>query len=257
MVANSFIPPPIVTTSNVSMRFGRIEALRDISFEVSAGSIFGLVGSDGAGKSTLLRLVATMIKPSQGEIYVNGFNVVSERRKVKSVIGYMPQRFGLYQDLTVDENMEFFMDIFNIPRKERKKRKEKYLGFSNLLPFSDRFAGNLSGGMKQKLGLACVLVHEPKVLILDEPTNGVDPVSRQEFWEILMSMKKEGMTILVSTAYLDEGEICDELVLMHQSIILETAKPKIMRGNFATLEEAIIEKIKEVDKEIAHDTFQL
>jgi len=125
------------------------------------------------------------------------------------------------------------------------------------LPFSDRFAGNLSGGMKQKLGLACVLVHEPKVLILDEPTNGVDPVSRQEFWEILMSMKKEGMTILVSTAYLDEGEICDELVLMHQSIILETAKPKIMRGNFATLEEAIIEKIKEVDKEIAHDTFQL
>jgi len=239
------------------MRFGRIEALRDISFEVSAGSIFGLVGSDGAGKSTLLRLVATMIKPSQGEIYVDGLNVVSERRKVKSVIGYMPQRFGLYQDLTVDENMEFFMDIFNIPRKERKKRKEKYLGFSNLLPFSDRFAGNLSGGMKQKLGLACVLVHEPKVLILDEPTNGVDPVSRQEFWEILMSMKKEGMTILVSTAYLDEGEICDELVLMHQSIILETAKPKIMRGNFATLEEAIIEKIKEVDKEIAHDTFQL
>ena len=257
MVANFFIPPPIVTTSNVSMRFGRIEALRDISFEVSAGSIFGLVGSDGAGKSTLLRLVATMIKPSQGEIYVDGLNVVSERRKVKSVIGYMPQRFGLYQDLTVDENMEFFMDIFNIPRKERKKRKEKYLGFSNLLPFSDRFAGNLSGGMKQKLGLACVLVHEPKVLILDEPTNGVDPVSRQEFWEILMSMKKEGMTILVSTAYLDEGEICDELVLMHQSIILETAKPKIMRGNFATLEEAIIEKIKEVDKEIAHDTFQL
>jgi ABC-2 type transport system ATP-binding protein len=149
------------------------------------------------------------------------------------------------------------MDIFNIPRFERKIRKEKYLGFSNLLPFMDRFAGNLSGGMKQKLGLACVLVHEPKVLILDEPTNGVDPVSRREFWEILESMKKEGMTILVSTAYLDEGDICDELTLMHQSIILETAKPKIMRGKFETLEEAIIEKIKEVDQGIAHDTFQL
>lgn len=257
MAAKPSASPPIVAVNNVSMRFNQIEALKDISFQVAAGSIFGLVGSDGAGKSTLLRLVATMIKPSQGEIYVDGVNAVTERRKVKNVIGYMPQRFGLYQDLTVEENMEFFMDIFNIPRSERKIRKEKYLGFSNLLPFVDRFAGNLSGGMKQKLGLACVLVHEPKVLILDEPTNGVDPVSRREFWEILLSMKKEGMTILVSTAYLDEGEICDELALMHQSIILETAKPQAMRGKFATLEEAMIEKIKEVDKEIAHDTFQL
>jgi len=238
------------------MRFGRIEALRDISFEVSAGSIFGLVGSDGAGKSTLLRLVATMIKPSQGEIYVDGLNVVSERRKVKSVIGYMPQRFGLYQDLTVEENIEFFMDIFNIPRAQRKKRKEKYLGFSNLLPFVERSAGDLSGGMKQKLGLACVLVHEPKVLILDEPTNGVDPVSRREFWEILMSMKKEGMTILVSTAYLDEGEICDKLALMHRAVILDTATPTDMRKDFDNLEEAMIERIKEEDKDIEHDTFQ-
>jgi len=257
MSAKPSASPPIVAANNVSMRFNQVEALRGVSFQVAAGSIFGLVGSDGAGKSTLLRLIATMIKPSQGEIYVDGFNVVAQRRKVKKVIGYMPQRFGLYQDLSVEENMEFFMDIFNIPRAERKKRKEKYLGFSNLLPFADRFAGDLSGGMKQKLGLACVLAHEPKVLILDEPTNGVDPVSRREFWEILMSMKNEGMTILVSTAYLDEGEICDELALMHQSIILETAKPKIMRGKFATLEEAIIEKIKEVDKEIAHDTFRL
>jgi len=257
MAAKLSASPPIVAVNNASMRFNQVEALKNISFQVPAGSIFGLVGSDGAGKSTLLRLVATMIKPSQGEIYVDGFNTVAERRKVKKVIGYMPQRFGLYQDLTVEENMEFFMDIFNIPRSERKKRKEKYLGFSNLLPFTDRLAGNLSGGMKQKLGLACVLAHEPKVLILDEPTNGVDPVSRREFWEILESMKKEGMTILVSTAYLDEGEICDHLALMHQSIILETAKPQTMRGKSASLEEAIIEKIKEVDKEIAHDTFQL
>jgi ABC-2 type transport system ATP-binding protein len=197
MVAKPSASPPIVSVNNVSMRFKQVEALKNISFQVAAGGIFGLVGSDGAGKSTLLRLVATMIKPSQGEIYVDGFNADTERRKVKNVIGYMPQRFGLYQDLTVEENMEFFMDIFNIPRSERKIRKEKYLGFSNLLPFVDRFAGNLSGGMKQKLGLACVLAHEPKVLILDEPTNGVDPVSRREFWEILENMKKEGMTILV------------------------------------------------------------
>ena len=142
----------------------------------------------------------------------------------------MPQRFGLYQDLTVDENMLFFMDVFNVPRKERAMRREKYLGFSNLLPFVDRQAGNLSGGMKQKLGLACVLVHEPKVLILDEPTNGVDPVSRQEFWEILAQMRAGGMTIMVSTAYLDEGEKCDRLALMHRSHVLDIATPSEIRG---------------------------
>jgi ABC-2 type transport system ATP-binding protein len=167
----------------------------------------------------------------------------------------MPQKFGLYQDLTVDENMNFFMDVFGIPRAERKIRREKYLGFSNLLPFVNRLAGNLSGGMKQKLGLACVLVHEPQLLILDEPTNGVDPVSRHEFWEILGSMKKEGMTIIVSTAYLDEGERCDSLGLMHSSILMDTATPASIRGSFKTLEEAIIERIKEVDGDLAHDTF--
>jgi ABC-2 type transport system ATP-binding protein len=143
-----------------------------------------------------------------------------------------------------------------VPRAERKKRKDKYLGFSNLLPFLDRLAGNLSGGMKQKLGLACVLAHEPKVLILDEPTNGVDPVSRREFWEILGNMKQEGMTILVSTAYLDEGEKCDQVALMHRSIILESTTPEAMRDNFSNLEEAIIARIKEVDGELARDTFQ-
>jgi len=247
---------PMVEVKNVTLRFNLVEAVKDVSFFVDRGNIFGLVGSDGAGKSTLLRLIATMIKPTQGEIIVGGLNVVAQRRKIKNLIGYMPQRFGLYQDLTVDENINFFMDVFNIPRKERKKRKDKYLGFSNLLPFVDRQAGQLSGGMKQKLGLACVLVHEPQLLILDEPTNGVDPVSRHEFWEILGNMKKEGMTILVSTAYLDEGERCDTLGLMHSSILLDTASPAIIRGSFKTLEEAIIERIKEVDGELAHDTFQ-
>ena len=248
---------PMVEVKNVTMHFNNVEAVKDISLNIASGDVLGLVGSDGAGKSTLLRLIATMIKPSQGEIYINGLDVVSEKQKIKNIIGYMPQRFGLYQDLTVEENMQFFMDIFDVPRKERKTRRDKYLGFSNLLPFTDRLAGNLSGGMKQKLGLACVLVHEPQLLILDEPTNGVDPVSRHEFWEILDNMQKEGMTIIVSTAYLDEGEHCDSLGLMHSSILMDTATPASIRGSFKTLEEAIIERIKEVDGDLAHDTFQL
>lgn len=246
---------PMVEVKNVTMHFDNVEAVKDISLNIAGGDVLGLVGSDGAGKSTLLRLIATMIKPAQGEIYINGLNVVSEKQKIKNIIGYMPQRFGLYQDLTVEENMQFFMDIFDVPSKERKTRRDKYLGFSNLLPFTDRLAGNLSGGMKQKLGLACVLVHEPQLLILDEPTNGVDPVSRHEFWEILNNMQKEGMTIIVSTAYLDEGEKCNNVGLMHKSMLLDMAAPVVIRGSFKTLEEAIIERIKEADGELANDTF--
>jgi ABC-2 type transport system ATP-binding protein len=230
--------------------------VRDVTLSVDEGTIFGLVGSDGAGKSTLLRMVATMIPPVSGNILISTLDVVRDKQRIKPLIGYMPQRFGLYQDLTVDENMVFFMDVFNVPRKERARRREKYLGFSNLLPFVDRQAGNLSGGMKQKLGLACVLVHEPKVLILDEPTNGVDPVSRQEFWEILAQMRADGMTIMVSTAYLDEGEKCDRLALMHRSHILDIATPQEIRGRFASLEEAMISRIAEVDKEIVRDSFK-
>jgi len=256
MVAFPENSQPMVEVKNVTMHFNNIEAVKDISLNIASGDVLGLVGSDGAGKSTLLRLIATMIKPVQGEIYINGLNVVSEKQKIKNIIGYMPQRFGLYQDLTVEENMQFFMDIFDVPRKERKTRRDKYLGFSNLLPFTDRLAGNLSGGMKQKLGLACVLVHEPQLLILDEPTNGVDPVSRHEFWEILDNMQKEGMTIIVSTAYLDEGEKCNNVGLMHKSILLDMATPVVIRGSFKTLEEAIIERIKEADGELANDTFR-
>lgn len=248
---------PMVQVKNVTMRFNLTEAVKDISLTVERGSISGLVGSDGAGKSTLLRMIATMIRPTQGQILVNGLDVIARKQEIKNLIGYMPQRFGLYQDLTVDENMQFFMDVFDIPRNERKDRREKYLGFSNLLPFTDRLAGNLSGGMKQKLGLACVLVHEPQLLILDEPTNGVDPVSRHEFWDILGNMRQEGMTILVSTAYLDEGEKCDRLALMHNAVILHSATPAEMRGQYADLEQSIVARITEVDQEVAHDTFRL
>ena len=247
---------PFVQVNKVSMNFGLVEAVRQVSFDVTQGTIFGLVGSDGAGKSTLLRIIATMIKPASGTILIDGLDAVSEKKQVKKRIGYMPQRFGLYQDLTVNENIDFFMDIYGIRGDERKKRKERYLGFSNLLPFLDRQAGNLSGGMKQKLGLACVLVHEPQMLILDEPTNGVDPVSRMEFWEILSQMRQNGMTILVSTAYLDEGEKCNSVGLMHRSQLLVKAPPAEIRSNFASLEEAIIARIQEIDKELVDDTFK-
>lgn len=246
-----------IDIDNVSMRFGNHEAVREVTMSVQRGSIFGLVGSDGAGKSTLLRMVATMIRPVSGNITLGGFDAVRDKNRVKPLIGYMPQRFGLYPDLTVDENMDFFMRIFGIPRRKRKERKERYLGFSNLLPFLDRQAGNLSGGMKQKLGLACVLVHEPQALILDEPTNGVDPVSRREFWDILDQMRAGGMTILVSTAYLDEGEGCDRLGLMHRAQLLAAETPDTLRGVHPDLEEAIIARIRSADRELAHDMFKL
>ena len=249
--------PPYLSVEGVSYRFGDVEAVRDVTLAVAEGTIFGLVGSDGAGKSTLLRMAATMLRPAAGRIRVGGLDVAAEKARIKTRIGYMPQRFGLYQDLTVEENIDFFLDIFGIAGAERKARKALYLGFSNLLPFTDRQAGNLSGGMKQKLGLACVLVHEPKLLILDEPTNGVDPVSRQEFWEILGKMRERGMTILVSTAYLDEGERCDRLGLMHRAALLDTAAPAEIRARFTNLEEAIVNRIQEADTELANDTFKL
>lgn len=242
--------------SRISLSFRQVQALREVSFTVPRGTIFGLVGSDGAGKSSVLRLVAGMLRPSAGKIYIGTLDSVGGRRKIKHLIGYMPQRFGLYQDLTVGENMDFFMDIFGIAGAERKRRKEKYLGFSNLLPFMDRQAGNLSGGMKQKLGLACVLVHEPQLLILDEPTNGVDPVSRREFWDMLVQMKDEGMTILVSTAYLDEAKKCDRLALMHAGTLLEQGEPERMQGEYPSLEAAVVARIRQADKGLADDSFQ-
>ena len=247
---------PFIQVDKVSKSFGQIEAVNEASFQVTEGTIFGLVGSDGAGKSTLLRMVATMIRPTSGRILIDGLDVVSQRQRIKYLIGYMPQGFGLYQDLTVGENLDFFMDIFGIFGAERKKRGERYLGFSNLLPFIDRLAGDLSGGMKQKLGLACVLVHQPKALILDEPTNGVDPVSRQEFWDLLTEMRRGGMTILISTAYLDEGERCDQLALMHRSRIFETATPDAIQSSFPSLEEAMIYRIRQVDEGLIHDRFR-
>jgi len=246
---------PFIKVHDVSKNFGSLNAVSAVTFEIKAGTINGLVGSDGAGKTTLLRMIATMVRPTSGNILVDGQDVVTQKSRVKEVIGYMPQRFGLYQDLTVAENLDFFMDIYGITGAERSRRREDYLGFSNLMPFVDRKAGDLSGGMKQKLGLACVLVHQPKALILDEPTNGVDPVSRQEFWDILAEMKRNGMTILVSTAYLDEGEKCDQLILMHNARILAMATPREIQAGFSDLEEAMIHRIQATDNAMTEDGF--
>jgi ABC-2 type transport system ATP-binding protein len=246
---------PIIRIEDVSMSYGPVNAVSNVNLKVERGSIFGLVGSDGAGKSTLLRMVAGMIRPSSGRILIDGLDAVHERARIKSLIGYMPQRFGLYKDLTVLENLYFFMDIFRVFGEERKRRMERYLGFSNLLPFTERLAGDLSGGMKQKLGLACVLSHEPELLILDEPTNGVDPVSRSEFWDILFAMKRDGMTILISTAYLDEGEKCDWLALMHKSRVIMSSDPLTIRAGFSSLEEAVINGINDADTGLMHDRF--
>jgi len=247
---------PIIVIENLSVRFGPIVAISGVSFQVKKGQIFGLIGSDGAGKSSLLRVAATLIKPFSGRITIDGLDVEHQKSEVKAKIGYLPQRFGLYPDLTVEENFDFFMDIFGVRGKERVERKKRYLGFCNLLPFLNRPAGKLSGGMKQKFGLACVLVHEPEVLILDEPTNGVDPRSRQEFWEMLFAMRKMEKTILIATSYLDEGEKCDHLALMHRGKILILAAPQIIQAQFSDLEEAMIHKIQESDRGLLDEKFQ-
>jgi ABC-2 type transport system ATP-binding protein len=250
------IEPPYIDARNLCMRFDAVTAVEDVSFTVNKGLILGIVGSDGAGKSTLLRMIAGMLNPVSGTLTIDGKPAMKNRQAFKSLIGYMPQRFGLYEDLTVEENIDFFLDIFGIFGEERNTRKNRFLGFSNLLPFTDRPAGMLSGGMKQKLGLACVLVHQPKILILDEPTNGVDPVSRAEFWDILFHMKSQGMTLLVSTAYLDEAEKCDTLAFMHRSRLLALGTPGEIQKDFPNLEEALINGILQADGESGHDGFK-
>ena len=198
------------------------------------GEIFGLVGPDGAGKTTTMRLLTSIMDPTSGDAWVAGHHVVREPEAVKEEIGYMSQRFGLYPDLTVMENLEFYADIYGVPKKGREQKIERLLSFSNLTPFKKRHAGRLSGGMKQKLGLACALVHTPKVLFLDEPTNGVDPVSRRDFWRILYQLLREKVTIFVSTAYLDEAERCGRVGLIHRGKLLAVGTPgevkKLMQG---------------------------
>ncbi len=218
-----------INTSNLTKAFDSTVAVRSLNLEVPTGELFGLVGPDGAGKTTTIRLLTAIMDPTSGEAWVAGHPVGTEGERIKEKIGYMSQRFGLYEDLTVMENIIFYADLYEVAARERSVRIERLLGFSNLAPFKERLAGNLSGGMKQKLGLACALIHTPEVLFLDEPTNGVDPVSRRDFWKILYDLLKEGITIFVSTAYLDEAERCSRIALMHEGAVLMLDNPGAIR----------------------------
>ncbi len=235
-------PSEAISTSALQKRFGEVTAVEELTLAVQAGELFGLVGSDGAGKTTTLRMLAGIMDPSGGEAIVLGRNMAQRAEEVRGEIGYMSQRFGLYPDLTVLENLRFYADIHMIPGREQGSRIDELLGFSNLTPFKDRLAGKLSGGMKQKLGLACALVHRPRVLFLDEPTNGVDPVSRRDFWRILHGLLGQGVAILVATAYLDEAERCHRVGLMHRGRLLACDTPKglkkLMKGGVLELTAA-------------------
>ncbi len=215
----------VIKTSNLRKVFGDTVAVKGLNLEVRRGELFGLVGPDGAGKTTIMRLLTAIMKPTSGDASVAGASVLKDGERIKERIGYMSQRFGLYEDLTVMENIGFYADLYGVPLAERPERTERLLGFSNLTPFKERLAGNLSGGMKQKLGLACALIHTPEILFLDEPTSGVDPVSRRDFWRILYDLLKERITVFISTAYLDEAERCTRIALIDKGDILVTDEP--------------------------------
>jgi ABC-2 type transport system ATP-binding protein len=201
-----------------------------LTFEVASGELFGIVGPDGAGKTTTLRMLAGVLPPTEGDAEIAGTSVADDPEGVKHGIAYMAQRFGLYEDLTVQENLDFYADLFRVPRAERPARLERLYAFSRLGEFRTRLAGDLSGGMKQKLGLSCALVHQPRVLLLDEPTFGVDPISRRDLWLILHQMVAEGVTVVVSTSYLDEAERCDRVALLHDGRLLALDRPATLQA---------------------------
>jgi ABC-2 type transport system ATP-binding protein len=211
--------------------FPGVRAVEALSFDVRAGEIFGLVGPDGAGKTTALRMLAGIMPPDSGNAAVAGFDVVRDPEGAKHALSYMPQRFGLYEDLTVDENIRFYADLFGVRKAEREERSTQLLQAAGMSEFRKRLAGKLSGGMKQKLGLVCALIHRPKVILLDEPTTGVDPVSRRDFWRILYGLAAEGVAILTSTAYLDEAERCHRVALLNRGKLLFCDTPANLKIN--------------------------
>lgn len=208
--------PPAVEAVGLTRRFGSLTAVDNLELTISRGEIFGLVGPDGAGKTTVMRLLCGLMAPDSGNVTVAGLDVAASPEKVRDRIGYMPQRFGLYQDLTVAENLDFYADLFGVEGTVRDRLSGRLLEMTRMAPFRSRQAGRLSGGMKQKLGLMCALLHQPEVLFLDEPTNGVDPISRRDFWVILYELVKDGLTVVLSTAYLDEAERCNRVGLLHR-----------------------------------------
>ncbi|HEX7077536.1 MAG TPA: ABC transporter ATP-binding protein [Candidatus Eisenbacteria bacterium] len=216
--------PEAVRVEALSRSFGALRAVDGLTFSAGKGELFGLVGPDGAGKTTTLRMLAGVLRPTSGDAILRGVSVARDPEGVKRHIAYMSQRFGLYTDLTVMENLQFYADLYEVPRRERAARLTRLFEFSSLGPFRDRLAGQLSGGMKQKLGLSCALVHQPEILLLDEPTFGVDPISRRDLWLIVHEMVAQGVTVIVSTSYMDEAERFDRLALLHRgrAVALDT-----------------------------------
>ena len=220
----------IVNCQLINKSYGNVKALQDISFEVDRGEIFGIIGPDGAGKTTLFRILTTLITADSGTATVNGLDVIKDYKKIRTCVGYMPGRFSLYQDMTVEENLTFFASVFGTTIKENYALVEDI--YKQIEPFKNRRAGKLSGGMKQKLALSCALIHKPAVLFLDEPTTGVDPVSRKEFWEMLKRLKAQGITILVSTPYMDEATLCDRIALIRDGQFLKIDTPRNIVSQF-------------------------
>lgn len=239
---------PIIRTRELTRRFDGLTAVDRLSLEIAPGEIFGLVGPDGAGKTTTLRLLTGLVEPTSGEAFVAGCDVVRDPQCVKDQIGYMAQRFGLYGDLTVEENMSFYADLFGIVGRDREELSARLLAMTRMEPFRGRQAGRLSGGMKQKLALMCTLLHRPRILFLDEPTNGVDPVSRRDFWTILYQLLKDGITIFMTTAYLDEAERCNRVGLIHRGRLIRCDAPEELKRGAASLEDAFIAVIGEAER---------
>ena len=221
-----------IQSFSLTKRFGDIVAVDNLEVEVKGGTIFGLIGPDGAGKTTTMRMLTSILTPDDGTAKIGGLDIIEDSEKIKNIIGYMPQKFSLYGDLTIIENLEFYAEIYQIPKKIREEKIEYLLDFSNLTKHSYKLADQLSGGMKQKLSLSCNLIHTPKYLFLDEPTIGVDPVARRELWKILFGLRDEGVTIFVSTPYMDEAERCDEVGLINKGRIIKSDKPENIIKDF-------------------------
>lgn len=240
----------VIKIENLKRSYGDIVAVNGVSYSVAKGEMFGLVGPDGAGKTTTIRMLIGLLKPDSGNAQLLGYDLKTQKNKIKDEIGYLSQRFSLYGDLTIDENIEFFADIHGV--KNFKERRNELLEFTRLTPFRDRLAEKLSGGMKQKLALACTLIHKPKIIFLDEPTTGVDPVSRRDFWKILSNLLKEGITIFMTTPYLDEAERCNRIALMNNGEIISWDTPKNVK---ASLKEQIVEIVCSPSRE-AYNTIK-
>jgi ABC-2 type transport system ATP-binding protein len=220
----------IIETENLTRQFKQVTAVAGLDLAIEPGEIYGLVGPDGAGKTTTIRMLCAIMDPTEGAARVAGFDTVQEPEEIKQRIGYMAQRFNLYGDLSVEENLDFFADVFQVRGRERRERKQRLLQFARLTEFRKRRAAHLSGGMQKKLALACTLIHQPEVIFLDEPTTGVDPVSRREFWDILTELHLEGITIFVSTPYMDEAERCSRVALMYEGEIIVCDAPARIKG---------------------------